>query len=73
MKLEETPAFRKEAEAREADEKSRPKQMPAHYLMGASIIGIVSVLALHETARKPLLGPGPCVATHAEAVAKERA
>jgi MHS family proline/betaine transporter-like MFS transporter len=41
--------------------------MPAYYLMGASIIGIVSVLALRETARKPLLGSGPCVATRAEA------
>lgn len=41
--------------------------MPAYYLMGASLIGIVSVLALSETARKPLLGSGPCVATHSEA------
>ncbi|SIO37466.1 MFS transporter, MHS family, proline/betaine transporter [Burkholderia sp. GAS332] len=41
--------------------------MPAYYLMGASLIGIVSVLALRETARKPLLGSGPCVATRAEA------
>jgi MHS family proline/betaine transporter-like MFS transporter len=41
--------------------------MPAYYLMGASLIGVVSVLALRETARKPLLGSGPCVATRAEA------
>jgi MHS family proline/betaine transporter-like MFS transporter len=41
--------------------------MPAYYLMAASVIGIVSVLALRETARKPLLGSGPCVATRAEA------
>jgi MFS transporter, MHS family, proline/betaine transporter len=41
--------------------------MPAYYLMGASLIGIVSVLALRETARKPLPGSGPCVATHSEA------
>jgi MHS family proline/betaine transporter-like MFS transporter len=41
--------------------------MPAYYLMGASLIGIVSVLALRETARQPLLGSGPCVATRAEA------
>lgn len=41
--------------------------MPAYYLMGASLIGIVSVFALRETARKPLLGSGPCVATRAEA------
>jgi MHS family proline/betaine transporter-like MFS transporter len=40
---------------------------PAYYLMGASLIGIVSVLALRETARKPLLGSGPCVASHEEA------
>ena len=26
--------------------------MPAYYLMGASLIGIVSVLALHETAKQ---------------------
>ncbi|SAL45263.1 general substrate transporter [Caballeronia peredens] len=43
--------------------------MPAYYLMAASVIGIVSVLALRETARKPLLGSGPCVATRAEALA----
>ncbi|WGS48624.1 glycine betaine/L-proline transporter ProP [Paraburkholderia sp. D15] len=41
--------------------------MPAYYLMGASLIGIASVVALRETARKPLLGSGPCVATRAEA------
>jgi MHS family proline/betaine transporter-like MFS transporter len=41
--------------------------MPAYYLMGASLIGIASVLALRETARKPLLGSGPCVASRAEA------
>ncbi|WP_260854617.1 glycine betaine/L-proline transporter ProP [Paraburkholderia sp. BCC1884] len=41
--------------------------MPAYYLMGASLIGIVSVVALRETARKPLLGSGPSVATRAEA------
>jgi MFS transporter, MHS family, proline/betaine transporter len=42
--------------------------MPAYYLMAASLIGIVSVLALRETARQPLLGSGPCVATKAEAL-----
>ncbi|TCW85596.1 proline/glycine betaine transporter ProP [Burkholderia sp. SRS-46] len=42
--------------------------MPAYYLMGASVIGIVSVLALRETARQPLLGSGPSVASYAEAV-----
>ena len=33
--------------------------MPAYYLMGASVIGIVSVLALRETAKKPLKGSPP--------------
>ncbi|CAG2364931.1 glycine betaine/L-proline transporter ProP [Burkholderia sola] len=42
--------------------------MPAYYLMGASFIGIVSVLALRETARQPLPGSGPCVASRAEAL-----
>lgn len=42
--------------------------MPAYYLMGAALIGIVSVLAMRETARKPLLGSGPCVASHEEAL-----
>ncbi|WP_175911460.1 glycine betaine/L-proline transporter ProP [Burkholderia sp. BCC1640] len=41
--------------------------MPAYYLMGASFIGIVSVLALRETARRPLPGSAPCVASRAEA------
>jgi MHS family proline/betaine transporter-like MFS transporter len=43
--------------------------MPAYYLMGASVIGIVSVLALTETAKKPLKGSPPAVATHSEAYA----
>ncbi|MBR8459851.1 glycine betaine/L-proline transporter ProP [Burkholderia dolosa] len=42
--------------------------MPAYYLMGASFIGIVSVLALRETARQPLPGSGPCVSSRAEAL-----
>ncbi|VWB40795.1 MFS transporter [Burkholderia territorii] len=41
--------------------------MPAYCLMGASFIGIVSVLALRETARRPLPGSTPCVASRAEA------
>ncbi|WP_321822342.1 MULTISPECIES: MFS transporter, partial [unclassified Burkholderia] len=41
--------------------------MPAYYLMGASFIGIVSVLALRESARRPLPGSAPCVASRAEA------
>lgn len=43
--------------------------MPAYYLMGASVIGIISVLALHETAKKPLKGSPPAVASHSEAQA----
>jgi MHS family proline/betaine transporter-like MFS transporter len=46
--------------------------MPAYYLMAASVIGIMSVIALRETAREPLLGSGPCVATRAEALALTR-
>lgn len=42
--------------------------MPAYYLMGASVIGIASVLALKETARRPLLGSGPCVGSREEAL-----
>ncbi|CAD6559934.1 Proline/betaine transporter [Paraburkholderia hiiakae] len=41
--------------------------MPAYYLMGAAVIGIISVLALHETARRPLPGSAPSVSTKAEA------
>jgi len=36
--------------------------------MGASVIGIISVLALRETARQPLPGSGPCVGSHEEAM-----
>jgi MHS family proline/betaine transporter-like MFS transporter len=46
--------------------------MPAYYLMGASVIGIVSVLALHETARKPLKGSPPSVGSRSEAHAVMR-
>jgi len=41
--------------------------MPAYYLMGASVIGIISVLALHETARQPLEGSPPSVGSQSEA------
>jgi MHS family proline/betaine transporter-like MFS transporter len=41
--------------------------MPAYYLMGAAAIGMFTVLALHETARRPLPGSAPCVGTKAEA------
>ncbi|SAK43471.1 general substrate transporter [Caballeronia hypogeia] len=46
--------------------------MPAYYLMAASVIGMVSVFAMRETAQTSLLGSGPCVATRAEALALTR-
>jgi len=46
--------------------------MPAYYLMGAAVIGIVSVVALTETAKQPLKGSPPAVATRAEAHALVR-
>jgi MFS transporter, MHS family, proline/betaine transporter len=46
--------------------------MPAYYLMAASVIGMMSVVALRETAKQPLPGSGPCVATRAEALALTR-
>jgi MHS family proline/betaine transporter-like MFS transporter len=36
-------------------------------MMGAAVIGIVSVVALAETARQPLKGSPPAVASHREA------
>lgn len=41
--------------------------MPAYYLMGAGVIGVITVFTLRETARKPLNGSAPAVATEAEA------
>ncbi|UVC31951.1 glycine betaine/L-proline transporter ProP [Pantoea sp. SOD02] len=41
--------------------------MPAYYMIGAGIIGLLTVLTLSETARKPLKGSSPAVATEAEA------
>lgn len=41
--------------------------MPAYYLMGAGVIGLLTVLTLHESARKPLRGSSPAVASEAEA------
>ncbi|MDN8039115.1 glycine betaine/L-proline transporter ProP [Burkholderia vietnamiensis] len=48
-------------------DRTRDLMMPAYYLMGASFIGIVSVLALRESARRPLPGSTPCVGSRAEA------
>ncbi|WDD93654.1 glycine betaine/L-proline transporter ProP [Burkholderia sp. FERM BP-3421] len=47
--------------------------MPAYYLMGAAVIGVISVLALPETARQPLMGSPPAVASRREAHALVRA
>ena len=41
--------------------------MPAYYLMGAGVVGLLTVLTLHESARKPLRGSSPAVASEAEA------
>jgi MHS family proline/betaine transporter-like MFS transporter len=41
--------------------------MPAYYMIGAGIIGLLTVITLSETARKPLKGSSPAVATEAEA------
>ncbi len=41
--------------------------MPGYYLMAAGIIGLITVYTLRETARKPLKGSGPAVASKAEA------
>ncbi|WP_246797398.1 glycine betaine/L-proline transporter ProP [Burkholderia perseverans] len=46
--------------------------MPAYYLMGAAVIGAVSVLTLRETARQPLEGSPPAVASRREAHALVR-
>jgi len=45
------------------------QMVPAYYLMGAGVIGVVTVLFMRETARKPLRGSAPAVATKAEAKA----
>jgi MFS transporter, MHS family, proline/betaine transporter len=41
--------------------------MPGYYLMGAGVIGLITVYTLRETARKPLKGSAPAVASKAEA------
>lgn len=41
--------------------------MPAYYMMTAGVIGLITVFTLRETARKPLSGSTPSVATLAEA------
>jgi len=36
-------------------------------MMGAGVIGLITILTVHETARQPLTGSSPAVATKAEA------
>ncbi|WP_158783097.1 glycine betaine/L-proline transporter ProP [Pantoea sp. BAV 3049] len=48
-------------------EKTGNLLMPAYYLMGAGVIGVITVFTMRETARKPLSGSAPAVATEAEA------
>jgi MHS family proline/betaine transporter-like MFS transporter len=46
--------------------------VPAYYLMGAAVIGIVTMLFVRETANLPLRGSPPAVASEAEARALVR-
>lgn len=48
-------------------DKTQNTLMPAWYMMGAGVIGLITVLTLSETARKPLKGSSPAVASKAEA------
>jgi len=41
--------------------------VPAYYLMGAAVVGIITMLFVTETAGLPLRGSPPAVADHAEA------
>ncbi|MEW2294253.1 glycine betaine/L-proline transporter ProP [Streptomyces sp. NPDC006743] len=41
--------------------------MPAYYAMAAALVGVVSVACMKETARRPLAGSPPAVATAEEA------
>ncbi|MFP3581373.1 MFS transporter [Arthrobacter sp. SIMBA_036] len=43
------------------------RMVPAYYLMGAALLGLISVLFLKETSRKPLNGSLPNVETKEEA------
>jgi MHS family proline/betaine transporter-like MFS transporter len=49
-------------------EKSQNLLMPAYYLMGAAVIGLITVFFMRETARKPLHGSAPAVGSEAEAI-----
>ncbi|MEU6404333.1 glycine betaine/L-proline transporter ProP [Streptomyces sp. NPDC046985] len=41
--------------------------MPAYYVMGAALVGVIAVACMKETARRPLDGSPPAVATAEEA------
>ncbi|MFE2939965.1 glycine betaine/L-proline transporter ProP [Streptomyces sp. NPDC059255] len=41
--------------------------VPAYYLMGAGVVGLISTFFLHETAGKPLRGSGPMVESEEQA------
>ncbi|CCB72998.1 Proline/betaine transporter [Streptantibioticus cattleyicolor NRRL 8057 = DSM 46488] len=41
--------------------------VPAYYLMGAGVVGLIATVFLHETAGLPLRGSGPMVETHEQA------
>ncbi|MZD07863.1 glycine betaine/L-proline transporter ProP [Streptomyces sp. SID5785] len=41
--------------------------MPAYYAMAAALVGVIAVACMKETARKPLAGSPPSVATEEEA------
>lgn len=43
--------------------------VPAYYLMGAAVVGILTMLTVRETARMPLRGSPPAVANEAEVTA----
>ncbi|MFI1203872.1 MFS transporter [Streptomyces sp. BHT-5-2] len=43
--------------------------VPAYYTMGAALIGVIAVACMKETARQPLEGSPPSVATKEEALA----
>ncbi|WP_294901268.1 glycine betaine/L-proline transporter ProP [Tatumella sp. UBA2305] len=49
-------------------DKTHNVMVPAYYLMAAGVIGLITVFTLRETARKPLRGSTPAVATKAEAM-----
>ncbi|KAF1006121.1 MAG: Proline/betaine transporter [Luteibacter sp.] len=48
-------------------ERSGDPLVPAYYLMGAAVIGVITMLFVTETAGLPLRGSPPAVADHAEA------